>query len=145
MVHHPPVLEQSSVGVERISAQWARVVARVMTSVVSQFAGCSNFFVYCLFPTIEAGAPCSSISSQIFPTDGIHVHGFHVSFCDIFISEPLATSPSLALSQLSIEEHLGYAGVVHSENVSQPSELRCGQGSLHAFQVCSPEDFDIRD
>ena len=90
------------------------------------------------------GCAATSVIGKLLTSVHIQVHGFHMAFSHVFVSQLLTAHFAGSLGQLPVEDLLRNAGIIHTGNVASLSQLSCSWDRFHVVHIGPPENFDVR-
>ena len=101
----------------------------------------------CVFPCIEVllqdTPPPYTISCMALPGHGVDVDSLHISYGDIFISQVRAAGGSPPQRQLTVEDVLWNATILHAAHVTQPSQCALSKQSVHSGKTSTRQDISV--
>ena len=79
--------------------------------------------------------PLRSISRKALPGHSVDVDSLHVSYADIVVSKVRAACGSSAKSQLTVENVFCIATILHTADMTQPSQSALSKQSVHTWKT----------
>ena len=105
---------------------------------------CSHQFPFpCLEVLFQSTPPFRAISRKALPGHSVDVDSLHVSYSDIFVSQVRAACGSSAQSQLTVEDVFWNATILHTANMTQPSQSALSEQGVHSGKTSTRQDISI--
>ena len=118
--------------------------AAALLSACSFGCCCSHQF---LFPSLEVffqgTPPLRAISCNALPRQSVNVDCLHISYADIFISQVRAAGGSPAQSQLTVEDVFWNATILHTADMTQPSQSALSEQGVRSGKTSTRQDITV--
>ena len=118
--------------------------AAALLSVCSFVCCCSHQFIFpCLEVLFQSTPPLRAISRKALPGHSVDVDSLHVSYADIFVSQARAACSSSAQSHLTVEDVFWNATILHTADMTQPSQSALSEQSVHTGKTRTRQDISV--
>ena len=77
------------------------------------------------------------------PGHSVDVESLHISDADIFISQVMAAGGSIPQSQLTVEDVFWNATILHTMDMTQPSQSALSKQSVHSGKTSTRRDISV--
>ena len=105
---------------------------------------CSHQFLFpCLEVSFQSTPPLRAISGMALPGHSVDVDSLHVSYSDIFVSQVRAPCGSSAQSQLTVEDVFWNATILHTVDMTQPSQSALSEQGIHSGKTRTRQDISV--
>ncbi len=118
--------------------------AAALLSACSFVCCCSHQFLFlCLEVLFQSTPPLHAISRKTLQGHSVNVDCLHVSYADIFVSQVRAACGSSAQSQLTVEDVFWNATILHTADMTQPSQSALSKQSVHTGKTSTRQDISV--
>ena len=118
--------------------------AAALLSVRSFVCCCSHHFIFpCIELLFQSTPPLRAISRKALLGHSVDVDSIHVSYADIFVSQVRAACGSSAQRQLAVEDVFWNATILHTADMTQPSQSAMSEQGVHTGKTSTRQDIII--
>ena len=97
----------------------------------------------CLKVLVESTPPLCAVSCKTLPGHSVDVDSLHISYAYIFISQVRAAGGSPPQCQLTVEDVFWNATILHTANMTQPSQSALPEQSVHTGKTSTRQDITV--
>ena len=96
----------------------------------------------CCFKVQGTLPPCT-MSCKALPGHSVNVDSFDISYADILISQVRVAGASPPQCQLTVEDVFWNATILHTADVTQPSQSALSKQSIHTGKTSTRQDTSV--
>ena len=105
---------------------------------------CSHQFLFpCLDVLFQSTPPLRAISRKALPGHSVDIDSLRVSYADIIVSQARAACGSSAQSQIVLEDVFWNATILHTADMTQPSQSALSKQSVHTGKTSTSQDITV--
>ena len=104
---------------------------------------CPLFVFPCLEVLLQGTPPPCTISHNTLPRHSVDADSLHISCADIFTSQVRAACGSPPQCQLTVEDVFWNATIVHTANMTQPSQSALSEQGVRSGKTSTRQDISV--